>query len=42
MELEFYDKTRQEIVQNFWDESVRMFKKRLRVYQENLDLLTIK
>jgi hypothetical protein len=42
MELEFYDQTRQEIVQNFWDESLIMLRKRLRVYQENFDLLTIK
>ena len=32
MELEFYDQTRQEIVSNFWEESLLMFRKRLRVY----------
>jgi len=42
MELEFFDHARQEIVQNFWTESLLMFKKRIRVYYENQDLLNIK
>lgn len=42
MELEFFDHTRQEIVQNFWTESLTMFRKRLKIYMENQDLLTIK
>ena len=35
MELEFFDQTRQETIQNFWTESLHLFKKRLRVYLEN-------
>jgi len=42
MELEFFDQTRQETMVNFQKESLHMLKKRLRVYLENQDLLTIK
>jgi len=42
MEHEYYDHTRKKIVPNQWSESIQMFKKRLRVYLENQDLLTIK
>ena len=42
MEHEFYDHTRKEIIQNYQTEALAMFKKRLGVYLENQDLLTIK
>jgi hypothetical protein len=42
MELEFFDQTRQRTSVNFWEEALRMFRQRLRVYLENQDLLTIK
>lgn len=42
MELEFFDQTRQRTGVNYWDEALLMFRKRLRVYLENQDLLTIK
>ena len=41
-ELEFFSHSRQEVVQNFWTESLLMFRQRLKVYIDNQDLLTIK
>lgn len=42
MELEFFDHTRQELSQNFYNEALLMFKRRLQVYLGNHDLLTLK
>lgn len=42
MELEFFDQTRQRTNFDYWREAMRMFKYRLQVYLQNLDLLTIK
>ena len=42
MELEFFDHTRQEVMQNFHVEALLMFQRRLRVYLANHDLLTLK
>ena len=42
MELEFLDLARQETVTNFWTESVSQLEMRMKVYNNNQDLLTIK
>lgn len=42
MEHEFYDQTRKEVIQNYQTEALVNLKKRLGVYLENWDLLTIK
>lgn len=42
MELEFFDHTRQELMQNFHVEALLMFYRRYQVYLANHDLLTLK
>ena len=42
LENEFYDSARKQILVNQWTESVLMFKRRVKIYLDNQDLLTIK